>query len=213
MSLSDGLRDSYRKGGFTKETKYTGSRAYQKFFEDYEEVYVPKKNGKGMRIERIYRGDWYIADVTDAKWIRNKVVTVLLFMISLVLFAIAAYPSTAANQTVYVTLMQAVSAFMLFLLLVYVCTYAAAGRKMTIYKYKHTSDPLKNASSAACAALLVTALAQIICLFAEGSETGEIRRGVLCTVLYLLAAGSAGLIRRREQQMNYRTESAEDESE
>lgn len=172
MGLKDNLGESYRKSeSGDRKTGYAGSRAYRRFFEGYEEITVPGKNGKGNRIERIYRGLWYREDVTNGGWICRKAGYSISFLASLCLFLFAAVPYSGASPAWYTALFQAVSTALYFWLFCVLCSYVVSPRNMTVSKYKRACRPLRYAAGSTSAAVLLTAVCSVIYSVLHGNSS------------------------------------------
>ncbi|MCC8068105.1 MAG: hypothetical protein LIO94_13555 [Clostridiales bacterium] len=204
MDYRDGLGESYRKGEVDgKKKEKSGSRAYQKFFEDYEEVLVPKKNGKGSRISRIYRGQYYRQEFSDACWYGMKVAYPLLAVVSCLLFCSAALPAIGANHVWYVNLLQALSIGSYLWLFVVLCHYVAAPRSMTISGWKRACRPIKNALRLLIVSILLTAVSTVLYYLINQIEySGTVLN---CLVRYLLGAGFCAVIFYIESRTTYST--------
>ncbi len=202
MGLRDGLGDSYRKGEVDgKKTERSGSRAYQKFFEDYEEITIPKKNGKGTAIRRIYRGSYYRLEASDARWYARKVIYPLLAVVSCLFFGAAAFPYSSANRAWYVNVPQAVTMAVYLWLLVVLCFYIAAPRNVTVYGWKRGYLPMKKALKAQAAAILATAAATLLHdLFNAAALTAQT---FVYLAEYLLGAGMIAVIYCLESRAVY----------
>ena len=53
---------------------FSHSHAYHSYFQGYAEQRVPRENGKGTRIQRIYVADYYRYEEPDQVWRRRKLV-------------------------------------------------------------------------------------------------------------------------------------------
>ena len=199
MSLREGLGESARKGGLDgKKKPFAGSRAYQRFFEDYEEVYEP---GKGHKIRRVYVGDYYQREGSALAWGLTKLGHLALFLLSFASFVWAAYPATVLNRCLPVALVQALCLAVYFRLAIALCSYLACPRRMTISSYKRGPRPLPKSSLALSlcldACLLVSVGAGI--LLRAGKEA------FLLSLFYLpaafLALGMKGLEERSGYQV------------
>lgn len=199
MDFRNGLGESFRKGEADGKRRLPyGSRAYQRFFEDYEEIQVPKENGKGTRIKRIYRGMYYRQVGSDGNWYLKKVLYPLLLAGSFVFFVRAALPNNSINHTWYAALIQAVSMLAYFCALAVMGHYIAAPRDMTVAGWKRACRPLKRVLRillvSILAALLIT-MGYHLChrLETEGAEWYAIWNYLFSA----LAAGSLYVLEKR----------------
>ena len=202
MDFRKGLGESFRKGEVDgKKKKLYGSRAYQKFFEDYEEIRVPKENGRGTRIKRIYTGDYYRKDSTDENWYAMKAVYFLAAVVTAILFVAAAFPGSGANKVWYVTIPQAASVACYFFFFRILCSYIAAPRNMTISEWKRGCRALKKALKVLVGCVLVTAACTLGYYLSHGAEfSGKILGYFMA---YLLCAGVIGVVYFLENKVVY----------
>ena len=203
MEFRKGLGESFRKGEVDgKKKKLYGSRAYQKFFEHYEEIRVPKENGRGTRIKRIYTGDYYRKDSSDKNWYVMKVVYLLAAVVTVALFVMASFPGNGANKVWYVTVPQAASVACFFVFFRVLCSYIAAPRNMTISEWKRGCKTLKKVLKILECCVLVTAVGTLGYYLFHGTEfSGKI----LCYfIAYLLCAGVLSIIYILENKVNYK---------
>lgn len=203
MDLRKGLGESFRKGEVDgKKKTWCGSRAYRKFFEDYEEIRVPKENGRGSKIERIYRGDYYRRECSDGWWYAMKGVYLLLAAASAWLFGFAALPSTGANRVWYVTVPQAVSIVCYLWLFRVLCSYIAAPRNMTVSEWKRACKPLRLVLRILSGGILVTAAGTLAYYLSYASEfDGQVFTYLMA---YLLGAVLIGFVYFAESRTVYR---------
>ena len=202
MSLREGLSDSARKGELDgKKKQFRGSRAYQKFFEDYEEVTVPKKNGKGSRIRRIYAGEYYRKDCSDSRWIADKIIYLLLAVCSIIFFALAAYPNDPANRAWFVAVGQALTMAVYFRLLIALCSYLVSARNMTVSGWKRACRPLVRTTQLLTVLILLTDVISVIYYLIFRSDfSPAVVKGFF---FYLVSAALAGTLCLLETRTNY----------
>lgn len=202
MDFRKGLGESFRKGEVDgKKKKLYGSRAYQKFFEDYEEIRVPKESGRGTRIKRIYTGDYYRKDSSDKNWYAMKAVYLLAAVVTVALFVMAAFPGSGANKAWYVTVPQAASVACYFIFFRVLCSYIAAPRNMTISEWKRGCRTLKKILKILAGCVLVTAAGTLGYYLLHGTEfSGKILGYFMA---YLLCASVLGIMYILENKVNY----------
>ena len=202
MDFRKGLGESFRKGEVDgKKKKLYGSRAYQKFFEDYEEIRVPKESGRGTRIKRIYTGDYYRKDSSDKNWYAMKVVYLLAAVVTVALFVMAAFPGGGANKVWYVTVPQAASVACYFIFFRVLCSYIAAPRNMTISEWKRGCRTLKKILKILAGCVLVTAAGTLGYYLLHGTEFSGRILGYF--MAYLLCASVLGIMYIWENKVNY----------
>lgn len=202
------LRDSYRKGHLDGKQTNHGSKTYQKFFEGYDEITVPKKDGNGYRIRRLYKGEYYRQDLSAGRWIFLKIIYSLLFLISFGIFTNAALSSTPANSVWYVTIFQSLDVIFYLWSFSVLCSYVVSARNMTISKYKRACVPFKYAFRSTSIALLLTVFLNIIFLF-MGAAAGS---NAIYLIEYSISALLILLVDRIESKISYVVLEEADES-
>lgn len=183
------------------------SKAYHRFFRGYSEIAVPGKGGKGTRIERIYTGDYYRQDLDRKNKILFRVVYVVFFVCSLLLFVCGAIYPHRINTTIYVTIPQAIGVGFLFWIFIIFYNYLPASEEMTIAEYTRSSRYLLVASLGATITLVALALASI--LFIILNPSGELFPLLLIVLEYLLAATftlGINLLEKRIKYISYPSE-------
>lgn len=176
-------------------------RGFLAYFEGYSEVKIPRKNGKGFRIERIYTEPYWIHDQTDEAWINQKRILAGLTAFSLCMFVWAALTPVATNREMSVAAPCGLSTLGELFLLVQSIEYLSCPRKMTIYQYRHGSKQLKLWSALTTLWLIITAVMSAVTLFLieEPSAAGVL----FCTLKYLLSAFASGFICYMERKTEY----------
>ena len=197
----DQLRDSLQKDDKQSKRSIWHSKAYHRFFEGYSEITVPKPNGRGYRIERIYTGNYYRQDLTKRRRILIRILYVALFLGAACLFVSSAILPLASNSTWYVALPQAVSLPFLFWIVIAFYFYLPAARDMTIAEYRSSSLHLLKATRGAAACLGVTALTSLIFIVLNPSQ--EPLHELLGIVKYLVGGLMILGINQIEKKVNY----------
>lgn len=177
------------------------STAYHRHFEGYVETRVPKPNGCGTRIERIYRGPVFTQDITDDQWKWNRVGVAAFGLSSIALYFVGATLRTPANGFRVVEILETLSLLGLLWMLRVLTNYLTAPRCMSIGCYRSTTNPLVHAARAESSLLALTALVMLIVriLAADGSLSGW-----CCIGGFLLSGVAVFLIGARESAMSYR---------
>jgi len=160
------------------------SKAYHRHFEGYSEITVPKRNGKGTRIQRIYTGNYFRQDLTERQRILIRVLYVALFLCIAYLYTSSAVLPLTINSTWYVVLPQAVSLPFLFWILIAFFSYLPAERDMTIEGYRSSSLSLLKATMGCTICLGITALATLIFIVLNPSD--ELLGVLLCSVKFFV---------------------------
>lgn len=195
------LSDSVRKHNFGDRKGFLHSKAYHKHFEGYTEVRVPKPNGKGIRIERIYTGDYYRQDLTKYQRIVLRLLYTILFMCAVYLYVTSATLPLAINSTWYVTLPEAASIPLLFWIAVAFLLYLLAAQDMTISDYRSSSQSLLKATIGAAICLGACALTTLFFLMLNPSD--ESLQVALCAVKYAISSLLVLAINRIERRIPY----------
>jgi hypothetical protein len=201
MSLRDRLGDSVRASGDSKRKQNIPSKAYHKFFEGYSEVRVPRSNGKGTRIKRIYTGEYYRQDLSPRNRVLIRLLYVVFFLCASLLFVSGAIESYDGNSTWYVNLPEAACVFFLFWILMAFIEYLPAAQDMTISEYRSSSLSLLKATMGAAACLGVTAFATL--LFLMVNSYNGLTPGILGIVKYISGGLIMVLMYRLEKKLKY----------
>lgn len=201
MSIRDQLRDSLEKDAKQDKRGTWHSKAYHRFFEGYSEITVPKPNGKGTRIQRIYTGNYYRQDLTKGQRILLRGLYVAIFLCIAYLFVSNAVLSLASNSTWYVVLTQAVSIPLLFWILIAFSSYLPAARDMTVADYRSSSLSLQKATLGAAISLGIAALVTLVFMLLNLSNEPLLE--LLCAAKYMASGLLALLMNRVEKKVNY----------
>lgn len=138
------------------------SKAYHRFFEGYSEVVVPKSNGKGTKIERIYTADYYRQDLPKRKRLLIRIFFVIVFLSAGTLFISSSIQPLPINSTWYIVIFQAFSLGFLLWSVIALFTYLFSPKDLTIAEYRNSSLHLKRATLGAAISLLLTAIASLV---------------------------------------------------
>ena len=159
--------------------------AYHGFFEGYREVRIPKQNGKGFVIKREYVMPWVRQDVTDAQWIRNKLIHLALFLASAGAYAYASLRPIQANASFVVAIPGIFALVGMLLTAVALVRYLIRSRNMTMWDYRSGSQRMIRLSLPSAVMLLITAVATLVYVFAWHPE--EKAQGVFGAAGYVLS--------------------------
>ena len=203
MSLRDRLRDSMQENTENRRSGASHSKAYHRHFEGYSEITVPKPNGQGTRIQRIYTGDYFRQDLTERQRILIRVLYVALFLCVAFMYVSSAILPLTINSTWYVVLPQAVSLPFLFWILIAFFSYLPAERDMKIADYRGSSLYLLKATMGSAICLGMTALATLV--FIVLNPSAESPREMLCAGQYIVAGLIALAMHRIERKVSYLT--------
>jgi archaellum biogenesis protein FlaJ (TadC family) len=201
LGLRDQLRDSLQKDGKQGKRGVWRSKAYHRFFEGYSEIVVPKPNGKGTRIQRIYTGNYYRQDLTKGQRILLRGLYVALFLCIAYLFVSNAVLPLASNSTWYVVVTQVVSIPFLFWILIAFFYYLPAERDMTIHTYRISSISLRRATLGSAISLGVLALATLVFMLLNPVDRSLVQ--FLCLAKYIAGGLLALSVNWIERKVNY----------
>jgi hypothetical protein len=201
LGLRDQLHSSLQKDGKPDKRGGWHSKAYHRFFEGYSEIAVPNPNGKGIRIQRVYTGNYYRQDLTQGQRILVRGLYAALFLCVAYLFVSSAILPLASNSTWYVVLTQVVNIPFLFWILIAFFFYLPAGRDMTVAEYRSSSLSLQKAALGAAVSLGIVALATLVFMALNRSEHPLLE--LFCAGKYLAGGLIALSLNRIEGKMNY----------
>jgi hypothetical protein len=201
LGLRDQLRESLQKGNNHGGRGTWHSKAYHRFFEEYSEVSVPKPNGKGYTIQRVYTGNYYRQDLTGGRRLLLRGLYVALFLCIAYLFISTAVLPVTSNATWYVVLTQVVSIPFLFWILIAFSSYLPAERDMTIADYRSSSLSLQKATFCSAISLGIAALVTLVFMLLNLSNAPLLE--LLCAGKYLGCGLLALLMNRVEKKVNY----------
>jgi hypothetical protein len=196
--LMDRIRKKYNS---TPPGMSYHSDAYHRHFEGYSEVSVPRQNGKGSVIERVYTGNYYRQEISKSQQVLIRILYAVLFLCTAYLFISSAIMPLASNTTWYVVLPQAGSIVLLAWIFIALCSYLPSGRDLTIAGYRSSSLSLKKATFAVAISLGLSAIVSL--LFVVLIPSNQIMAELLCAARYLLGGVLALAINRIENRLKY----------
>lgn len=181
------------------------SAAYHRHFEGWAEI--ERRDDKGrVRIERVYRGTWYVQSLSRAQRLAERAALAGLFTAALALFAAAALRPAAGNAAWFLALGQfAVIAAALFTL-TGLFNYLICGERMTVGEYKSGTLRFRRGCVVMIAALLLCLLLYVLCAFLYEAGIGT---HLLCAALCLGAALLLVLAHRLDANVPYANEESE----
>lgn len=163
-ALREGISDSLRQHDVSGKPRQTRtSRAYQRYFEDYVETNMVMPNGK-IQIQRMYVGDYYCQNIPLWQRLLIRIVYLLLFSVSAVLYYSNGMQSIYCNQIWYVTLCQFATMACIIWSIVGLAEYLFSMGKLTIGEYKSVIKKLHKAPYFATATMWLTMAASALCL-------------------------------------------------
>lgn len=117
------------------------SRSYHEFFEGYTEKELIDEKGH-PKIVRVYTGDYYEADLTDCQKKRNKIMVFSMYIAAVCIFICSGIQNVSVNMQKWVVLFEAISLFIMYLLLKPLFYYLVNRQPYTIGIYKIASEKL-----------------------------------------------------------------------
>jgi hypothetical protein len=201
LGFRDRIRNSLQKDEKRGKPGTWHSTAYHRFFEGYSEVAVPRINGKGTIIQRIYTGNYYRQDLTNRQRILVRILYALMFLGIVYLFVSSATLPLSSNTTWYVVISQVVSVPFLFWIFIIFLSYLPAGRDLTIDGYRSSSLALKKATMSAAVSLGVVSLAMLV--FVILNMSNMLLDELLLIIKYLVGGLLALTMNRIECKLKY----------
>lgn len=151
----NGLSESLKKFGLLQPVKRTPSRAYERYFENYEET---RENG---RVVRRYLGNYRLRPGSAQGHIWRSVAYLVLWAVSAGLLIFCAMQPLDANRFWYAAAPQALSLLSLGWGCIAVVHYFMQPVRMELRQYRESSLTLRRTSLGAAAALTLLAVAYL----------------------------------------------------
>lgn len=182
------------------ETGFRHSNYYHKYFQGYTEIRRVKPNGT-IGIERRYTAPWLQHQLDTRQWVLTKVAYVLGVLISTVLFLVALVQRVPSNIAAIVAAPGMLTAMLVLLMWMSVCTYVTAPRKMTRWQYQSGKKKVELFTRLTAGGILLTAVMKVVYLCGWASAFwGAELPGLLALVA---AAVPLVLMYRTEYKMQY----------
>ncbi len=177
---------------------FSHSGAYHRHFQGWAERRVPRENGKGERIERVYVADYFRYEETDAAWKGKKLAYPLLTLLTVALSVLADSREAAVNHIPAIGIAQILAYLPMVCLLYRLVLQLAAPRNMTIGERDAAVEGFRKASLI-CAVVLaaLTAAMPIGAAIVTKSIGGA---DWAAAGLKLLSAAAAFLLRFTEKR-------------
>lgn len=178
--------------------------SYDGYFDGYIEQKVPKENGRGLRIKRIYVDDYIRAAIEDTEWRRRKKLYPFLYIVALLGYILAGSQPIGSNSVIYIVAPGLLAALMFLLSVVPLGFFATSKQNMTKWEYSTSAKRVKTYSLLTGCCLLTAALGTLIYLvFYRDLQIVP----VLVSLLgYMTSGGILIWIYLREEKTEYRTE-------
>lgn len=145
-----------------EENEFRHSNSYHNFFQGYAEQKVPKSNGRGNKIERIYVADYYKYQETELVWYLKKIVNFVLYLIAALGVIYADTRSLQINNIFVLGIMQTLSSVPFIYLLYMLIWNVTAPRRMTIGEVKSSSTGFRRAAFSNGVWLLLVAIVEMV---------------------------------------------------
>lgn len=174
------------------------STFYHDHFEGYQEYCVPRKNGRGQRLMRVYVGEYYRHTLDAPHQVLLKLLYIVLFLSSAWACLTGGTLPVASNRVWYVNLPQALALPCLFWVFLGLLIYVPAIRPMKKWTYRFASKSLRTGTIVGGSVLLAVAMAHVAFFCAHTENYGS--QALQSPILSLLAGLSIlaiGLIERR----------------
>lgn len=133
------------------------NKAYHSFFEGYTEKQEVDPNTGKVHIKRTYAGDFYVAQMEEAAWKRNKILYVALYVWSVIALILQGVGRSATEWYIVVPVFLGILAEIL--LGVQVFARLGHSRRLNIRQYRER-ETLKGASMGGTLALGLTLIGQ-----------------------------------------------------
>ena len=125
---------------------FSHSGAYHRHFQGYAEQRVPRENGRGYRIERVYLADFYRYAETDAVWRGKKLLYAALFLAAAGAVILAGTRPAAVNRISAVGAAQILAFLPMIWLLYQLVLQVTAPRRMTVGERDSASGGFRKAA-------------------------------------------------------------------
>ncbi len=137
------IRNAEVFGGNELDSQISHSTAYHRFFLGYSEHRVPRQNGRGYRIERIYTADYCRYEEPDGEWKRKKIYGFLAILVTAAVLIVGGISTSQLNRIKLIGVMQMLE-WLPFSYLAY-CMILQIGlpRRMTMGDYLASRVKLK----------------------------------------------------------------------
>ena len=137
---------------------FSHSGSYHRHFQGYAEQLVPKENGRGSKVERIYVADYYKYEEIDAAWRWKKLSYSVLFVLTAAASALADSRPAAVNRIPAVGIAQILSYIPLIYLLYKLVLQVSAPRQMTIGERDSSAAGFRKAALVYAVVVLVVVI-------------------------------------------------------
>ncbi|MGN1003443.1 MAG: hypothetical protein ACI4O5_01310 [Oscillospiraceae bacterium] len=151
----------------------THSTLYHRVFEGYSERQVPRENGKGTRIERVYVGMYYIRQCGGKSTVPAKLLYAFLYLLASGSFLFALSRPIGYNSVWYGVIPAFAEIIALLFLAANLFTCLGAPCRMTLYYY-NSFGKMMSLSLLAAGIVLVYTLLCAVFVFLNGTVEGSL---------------------------------------
>ena len=145
-----------------KKPRDLHSRAFRRYFLDYEEIGRLDEKGN-TRIERIYHGDWHVRKMDERALLREKLLLTALCAMAAAAFVFSALRDLPGNRSWYVSVSHVLTFSTFLWMSSGLFNYLGDGPKMTVGEARSGFLRLCRAALAASAAMGLCALLYLLC--------------------------------------------------
>ena len=198
-----GIFDSLQESELLQQldNKMQHSSYYHKRYEGYMEKAVTDTDGK-KHIERVYIREYYNQELTDKNRIRVRILYSVLYFLAAVLFLYASVIKTGSNLEKHIQFISFLTAVSMLAMLVFLITYIAGPKKMTIWQYY--SGPVRVKGTSLIISVLMFAQAIAAAVFVITSNNSLDMRELINIAIYSVAAIMMLLIFIFEKKITYK---------
>lgn len=184
------------------------SSYYHRYFEGWTEITEPKPSGRGVRIKRVYTGEYYKADMSPRERRIHKMISAVLVLLSVVLYVRACYMSLESNVVWYVVFPEFMALCGCIFLVWFLISKLTAPELLKIREYREGMKNLKLAGAVQAIFLALTSLNTLLHFFLNSGDSGEI----FAAVMFLAASAAAFGVYLMEKKVKYNRISNENAS-
>lgn len=145
------------------------SVSYHKHFEGYVEYYIPKKNGKGRKLQHVYIGEYYHQELTLLQRRLLCFIYIMLFIGGVSACLWGGSISVESNQVWYVNLPEALALPCIFWTFLALLTYLKATRTMKKGSYQFAVRGIRMGTLCSCLCMMFSMLASVVYAFLHGN--------------------------------------------
>lgn len=172
---------------------------YHRYFEGWTEVTEPKPSGRGVRIKRVYTGEYYKADMSQRERRVHKLISTLLVLLVVVLYVRAGLMSLGSNAVWYVVFPEFMALCGSIFLVWFLISKLTAPELLKIREYKEGMKNLRLTGAVQAIFLALTSLNTLLHFFLSSGDSGEI----VAAVMFFAAGAAAFGVYLMEKNVKY----------